>query len=86
MCLWLPTENKLPLTIWSVQAAQRKKMMSILRLHGTHKQLLWTKCQVFALKLAVKTAFIRNERVESTSKNEILDSRKKLICGKQKLH
>jgi hypothetical protein len=61
-------------------------MMSILRLHGTHKQLLWTKCQVFALNLAVKTAFILDERVEGNSENEILDSRKKLICGKQELH
>jgi hypothetical protein len=28
------------------------------------------------LNLAVKTAFIHDERVESTSENEILDSRK----------
>ena len=63
-----------------------EKMMSILRLRGTHKQLLWTKCQVFVLNLAVKTAFIHDERTESTSENEILDSRKKLIYGKHELH
>jgi hypothetical protein len=40
----------------------------------------------FVLSLAVKTAFIHDERVESTSEDEILDSRKKLICGKQELH
>jgi len=61
-------------------------MISILRLHGTHKQLLWTKCQVLVLNLAVKTAFIHVETVENTSENEISDSRKKLICGKQELH
>jgi hypothetical protein len=61
-------------------------MMSILRLHGTHKQHLWTKCQAFVLNLAAKTAFIYDERVESTSENGILDSRKKLICGKHELH
>ena len=32
-------------------------MMSILRLHGTHKQLLWTKCQVFSVKPGGKDSF-----------------------------
>ena len=34
-----------------------EKIMSILRLRGTHKQLLWTKCQVFGVKPGSKDSF-----------------------------
>jgi hypothetical protein len=37
------------------------------------------------LNLAVKIVFIHDERVDSTSVNETLDSRKKLICRKHEL-